>query len=220
MSEWWTYSLTDFLLFSSRTYHRLFAHYNESVWPAHIAVLALALAVLVLVRRASENATRAITAILAGLWLWVAWAFHLERYATINWAALYLAAAFAVQALLLLWHAFVARPAVMQADTLPARAGLAIFLFALLAQPGIAILFGRDWRQSEIFGLAPDPTAVATLGLLCLSARIPWLLFPIPLSWCAVTGLTLWAMEAPDALVAPIAGALALLVAAWKTAAQ
>jgi hypothetical protein len=35
-----------------------------------------------------------------------------------------------------------------------------------------------------------------------------------------MTGLTLTAMEAADALMTPIAGALALLAAAWKTGAH
>ena len=36
-SEWWTYSLSDLLLFSPRTYYRLFELYNEAVWPMHVA---------------------------------------------------------------------------------------------------------------------------------------------------------------------------------------
>jgi hypothetical protein len=31
MSEWWTYSLWDFLLFSPRTYYRLFELYNLAI---------------------------------------------------------------------------------------------------------------------------------------------------------------------------------------------
>jgi hypothetical protein len=53
-----------------------------------------------------------------------------------------------------------------------------------------------------------------------MAARVPWLLLPIPLLWCAMTGLTLWTMEAPDALVTPAAGALALIAVAWKTASR
>ena len=41
MSEWWTYSLSDFLLFSPRTYRRLFELYNAQVWPAHLVAVGL-----------------------------------------------------------------------------------------------------------------------------------------------------------------------------------
>jgi NADP-dependent 3-hydroxy acid dehydrogenase YdfG len=33
MTEWWTYRLSDFLMFSARTYRRLFELYNTEVWP-------------------------------------------------------------------------------------------------------------------------------------------------------------------------------------------
>jgi hypothetical protein len=33
MTEWWTYRLSDFLMFSARTYRRLFELYNAEVWP-------------------------------------------------------------------------------------------------------------------------------------------------------------------------------------------
>jgi hypothetical protein len=41
--------------------------------------------------------------ILATCWLFVAWAYLLARYDTINWAASYFAAGYAVEALLLVW---------------------------------------------------------------------------------------------------------------------
>jgi hypothetical protein len=121
-----------------------------------------------------------------------------------------------LQAALLLWFAL-ARTPVAAAPTQD-RIPLAVAAFAILLQPAIGPLLGRDWQQAEVFGLAPDPTAVATLALLATRARIPWLLMIIPMLWCVITGLTLWTMEAPDALVTPVAGALALVAAAWKTA--
>ena len=103
MSDWWTYSLSDFLLFAPRTYYRLFELYNDEVWPAQIAALVAGAAILALLERGGPLAGRLISVILAASWLVVAWAFHLQRYATINWAAVYFAAGFALQALLVLW---------------------------------------------------------------------------------------------------------------------
>src|SRR5438477_416793 len=99
MSEWWTYSLSDFLLFSPRTYYRLFELYNAAIWPEQIAAV-----------------------------------------------------------------------------------GLGIVL----------------------------------LALLLAAARTRWELLVIPLIWCAISGATLWTMEAPDAWVMPAAAALALLLAGYK----
>jgi hypothetical protein len=102
MSEWWTYGLRDLLLFSPDTYYRLFELYNLEWWPLQAVALALGATLWLLCRRGGERAGRAIAAILALCWLWVAWAFHDQRYASINPAADYFAWGFAVQALLLL----------------------------------------------------------------------------------------------------------------------
>ena len=216
MSEWWTYSLRDLLLFSPRTYYRQFELYNLEWWPLQLVALALGIAVLALWRRGGEQAGRAIAAILALCWLWVAWAFHGQRYASINLAAGYFAWAFVAQALLLLWFGGVRRrltPA--SAPRVQVRAGLGLLLFAVLIFPLVAPLQGRNWTQAEVFGMAPDPTALATLGVLLLAgARPAWALYPIPAAWCLISGATLWTMDAPDFAVVPLAALLAVGLAA------
>ena len=141
---------------------------------------------------------------LAACWLWVAWAFHWQRYATINWAASYFAAGFAIEALLLIWIGVVRDGLQFDSDrSAIARIGVAIFVFALIVQPLIGLLFGREWPQLEVFGVAPDPTVVATLGLLLAANRSHWIALPIPLLWCLLSGATLSVMNAADAFVLP-----------------
>jgi hypothetical protein len=219
MSEWWTYTLSDFLLFAPRTYYRLFELYNIDLWPMQVGSVVLGVVILALARGDEPWRGRAVAAILAACWLWVGWAFHIQRYATINWAAPWFGAAFVVEASLVLGvgalhDGFRFRPA---GD--PVRgAGLCIFLFALVAQPLIGPLIGRDWRQAEIFGVAPDPTVVATIGVLLLTAkRGVWPLLVIPLLWCVVGGAFLWTMGAPDAVVMPLVALIALLIMARKS---
>ena len=204
MSEWWTYQLSDFLLFSARTYYRLFERYNIEVWPAQILALAAAFALLACLLRATAWSARVAAALLAACWLWVGWAFHLERYAAINWTARYFAAAFAVEALLLLWIGVARGRVLFTPAVVKRRAGLCLLLFALFAQPLLGPLLGRPWLQMALFGLAPDPTVAATLGLLLASARVPWVLLPVPVLWCLVSGATLWTMGTPEALLMPL----------------
>jgi hypothetical protein len=66
--------------------------------------------------------------------------------------------------------------------------------------------------------MAPDPTALGTLGVALLqSTGRRWLLLAVPLLWCAIAGATLWTMGAGDAVVLPAAGVLALALAAlWR----
>ena len=218
MSEWWTYSLSDFLLFSPRTYYRLFELYNTALWPAHVLALAIGFAILaVMVRGGTQRWNRAAGVLLAACWLWVAWAFLFTRYATINWAAAWFAGLFVVQAaLLVLAGATGGNPGF---ESRLRRAGaIGLFVFALLIQPLIGPLMGRPWAQAEVFGMAPDPTALGTLGVALLqSTGRRWLLLAVPLLWCAIAGATLWTMGAGDAVVLPAAGVLALALAAlWR----
>jgi Family of unknown function (DUF6064) len=211
MSELWSYGLSDFLLFSPRVYYRLFELHNRALWPAQILTPALGVAILyLLVRRPLNRGHRAIPAILGALWIWIAWAFLWQRYATINWASAYMAPIFVMQGLSLIWIGTVRRALVFaQGREIRDFMGLAILTLSIFVYPVIAPLMGRPWWETEVFGIVPDPTALATLAVLSLSrSRTRWLLFPIPLLWCAISGATLWVMGAGDFLIAPV-GALA-----------
>ncbi|HTN65359.1 MAG TPA: DUF6064 family protein [Burkholderiaceae bacterium] len=218
MSEWWTYTPSDFLLFSARTYYRLFELYNRDVWPAQLVALALGFVILACLFSNAAWRGKVVTAILAACWLWVAWAFHAERYATINWAAHYFAIGFAVEALLLLWFGVVRTGmACTPASTPPPIAGISLFLYALIVQPLIGPMLGRPWLQLELFGMVPDPTAVATLGILLVSGRRPpWLLMVIPIVWCIISGATLWSMGSKDAGVMPVIALLVVVLLAIR----
>jgi hypothetical protein len=84
-----------------------------------------------------------------------------------------------------------------------------------VAAPG-APLIGRAWTEIEFFGIVPDPTVAATIGALLAMRRAHVALLVIPLVWCALTGLTLWAMAAADAPLMPAIGVLAVALTAWK----
>ena len=159
--------------------------------------------------------SRAVAAILATCWSWVAVAFLGHRYAKINFAATYFAWAFGlVAALLIVEGVLRGRLRFEWPADFAGKAGLWIFLFALAVEPLSAPLLGRGWRGIEIFGIAPDPTAVGTLGILLVAKgarRWPWTI--VPAIWCAMTGATLLAMKAPDACVAPAAAVLAVSLA-------
>jgi hypothetical protein len=197
MSEWWTYRPSDFLLFSSRTYWRLFDLHNAQWWPLHLLVTALALAALGW--RWRKGSARPLLLVTAAAWGFVAWTFHLQRYAGINWASGWFAAAFAVQGLLLLALATARPEPLAGAPAISSRCGLGLLLATLLLYPFAGLAFGRPLAQAEAFGLAPDPTAIATLGMLLLAPRRPrrlWrLAWVVPLLWGALSGMTHWVMQ-------------------------
>ncbi|MEZ0336231.1 MAG: DUF6064 family protein [Gemmatimonadales bacterium] len=209
MSEWWTYGLSDFLLFSSRTYYRLIERHNVGVWPAQLVTIGLGLGILWLLRRPAPARTRAISAVLAILWAWVGWMFVWRRYAGINWAAGYFVWLFVVEVALLTWIGVVrGRLAFRVGRDVIGVLGLGLAVVSVLIYPLLARLVGRDWGEAEIFGIAPDPTVVATLGLLLLATgRARWALLVAPILLCGVSAATLWAMGSPETWI--LLGALA-----------
>ena len=210
MSEWWTYTLSDLILYSSHSYYRLIELYNAAIWPAQILALLLGLVVLVLVRRGTPSSGRWIAVILAAGWLWVAFAFHAARYARLNTAAPWFGWMFAAEAALLL---VLGRSYAWPSD-FPGRAGLGIYVFALLVVPLMALVLGRGWGASEIFGIAPDPTALGTLGLSLLSrARRRWPLAILPAAWCVTTGAILSVWKISFFWVVPLLALIAVILA-------
>jgi hypothetical protein len=222
MSEWWTYSLSDFLLFSPRTYYRLFELHNAAIWPAQWVALALGmLLLLLLLFRPPPWRGWCVAAILAGGWLWNV-SFYLQQYATINWAATYFIYLFAIEALLLSWTGGIRDRFRFRQPSDPVGAvGIGLVVFAIIVHPLVGpLLLGRPWTQAEVSGVTPDPTIIATLGALVAAERPHWLLLVVPLLWCAISGATLWAMGSPDALIMPAAAGIALGATAWKLLAR
>jgi len=211
MSEWWTYSLSDFLMFSARTYYRQFALVNREWWPLPLLAIGMGAVILACMLRVRPAGARIAFALLGAAWCWVGWAYHLQRYADINTGAPYFAAAFFVQAGLLAWMAWKAPPRPEPVGT-GQRIAHPMALLALAAYPLLALLDGRSWWHGELFAFAPDPTAALTLGALVFW-RAPWLLWVIPLLCCAASSATLAALHASYAWLLP-AFALAAIVAA------
>lgn len=197
MSEWWTYRLSDFLMFSPGTYWRLVERYNRDTWPLHVVMLAAGLALWWLSARRHRFAQPAVLVVLAAIWLWVGWAFHWRRYAPINWAAAWLAAAYVLQAVLMFAVAILGISRRSGPVAPWAAAGASVFVvLGVLLYPLMGVLAGRPFIQSEVFGLMPEPTAAATLGLV-FATNLPWrgLLAAIPAMSLVLGLLTLLAFS-------------------------
>lgn len=168
------YSLSDFLMFAPATYWRSIELYHLALWPGQLLALGAGLGCLALAPRTGALPRRTALLLLAGAWLWVGWAFHAQRYATINWAASYLALAFALQAVLLAllaWWVPASGAMPAAARSVGERAGWLLAAGAVLLYPLAGALVGRPWLQSDLFGMTPEPTALATLALLPMLAR-------------------------------------------------
>jgi hypothetical protein len=196
MPEWWTYSLSDFLLFSPRTYYRMIERHNLAVWPLQVVTLGLGLGTGALLLRPTALPGRLISLILAALWGWVAVSFVWARYAGINWAAEYLVWLFVIEVSLLGYVGGVrGRLGFRWRRDAAGTLGIALLLSAVVVYPMLAPAQGRGWQQAETFGIAPDPTVVATLGLMLLGENgSHWSLLVAPVLWCLISGATLFAL--------------------------
>ncbi|RJT41356.1 hypothetical protein D3227_06060 [Mesorhizobium waimense] len=216
MSEWWTYRPEDFLLFSPRVYWRMFELQNEALWSLHLVTVAAGLAIFMFLLRRPNRDSGWIGLLLAALWVFVGWTFLWNRYVAINWAIFYVAPLFAFQAVVLLIAAIMPGGLRLDRRDVAGWTGLLFAAAGLVLYPLFPPLVGRPWTSAEVFGIAPDPTVIVTLGLL-LAARgklLP-LLFPIPSLWCLLSGVTLWTMDdrqawLPLVMVAIVLAALGL----------
>jgi hypothetical protein len=195
MTDWWTYGLSDFLMFSPRVYWRLVARHNAAGWPGQVLALAAVAALPLLLRAPGSVARgRAALGLLALAWAWVGWAFAWRLYAEIFLGAAWLAGACALQVLGLLLVA-ACRPAEARESSAPGLPSW-ILLGAALLYPLLAPLTGHPWDEAEVFGFMPDPTALATLGVLAALRWPPswarWVLGIVPVLTLLLGTATRW----------------------------
>lgn len=218
MADWLTYTLSDFLPFSRPTYLRLFEIYNARFWPAVVLGLALGLWMLWSLRRPTATRVRLSSALLGACWLWIAWAFLSKSYAPLIWAANYAAVAFAVQGSLLLAAGIARlRRGSPEGSAPTPRFAYGMLVLAVLLMPILGFLLHRPWTGLELFGTAPDPTVLATLGLLALIApHRRHLLMIVPAAWSLISGLTLLALGDPLWPLLPTAVIASITASFWQ----
>lgn len=199
------------LSFSPEAFVALFETYNRAVWPAPVVAYALGLAALFLAWRPVPGGSRWIAAILALMWAWNGIAYHLIHFTEINFVAPVFAAAFVLQAVLFGWAAAKGGLAFRFRPDPAGWTGMGLALFAMAGYPLLATFAGHGWPKTAMFGIAPCPTTVFTLGLLLLAeGRASWSLLAIPLLWTLVGGSAAWLLGMPEDISLLVAGAAAL----------
>lgn len=202
MSDWWTYHLSDFLLFSPAAYWALFEQENTALWPAPILAVGLACVLIAAALRPTDRSCAVAFALIAVAWAWVGWSFMWHRYAGINWAARYATPAFVLQAAIMFGLGIAQRFLSTPWGRTPMRFwGIAIIGYAALLHPLWSVLSDRPLSTAEVVGLAPDPTAIATVGAAFVVSRgvVQWIILIVPTVWLATSATTMFAMGEPQA---------------------
>lgn len=185
-----TYAFADFVPFTADVYKATMRSYNQDWWPVQLFTLALGIFVYwVAFSFPREQRSRIVGLALGICWAWIGWAWYLNVYSDLNWAGTYFAGACFVQAALLIGMGLAGR---LDATYGGKRRefGLEVAGFGIAAYAAWALLSGKAWADSLVFGHDPQATAVVTLGLVFLTARPAWPLMFVPIAICAVAGIT------------------------------
>lgn len=173
--------------FTPEQFFAVFAQYNLAVWPMQLLFYALALTVLVLAVKETRYSARAISAILACLWLWMGLVYHLRYFSSINPAAYVFGGLFILQAGFFLWLGVLTQKLWFRFHPNSyAIVGTLFILYGLVIYPILGHLSGHRYPFMPTFGL-PCPTTIFTLGLLLWTDRkFPKFLLVIPVMWALI----------------------------------
>jgi hypothetical protein len=163
-------------------------------------------------------AARAAAAVLALFWVWNGLAYHLAFFAPVNPAAYGFAALFVVQGMLFLGYGTIAGRLRFAGRTdWQDVLGLLLIAYAALVYPALGYLFGHAWPHAPMFGVAPCPTTIFSIGILILAAgALPLWLVALPVVWAGIGGTAAVLLNVPEDFGLLLAGVLgAVLLPPW-----
>lgn len=203
------------LPFSQDQFFAVMAAYNEAVWPAQWLMVALALAMVALVLRRPAQAGRPVAFGLALLWAWMAAAYHLAFFRSINPAAPLFAGLSLAAALVFLWSGGLRGGLQFRTgSSATARLGLVVIALALVGYPAAGHYLGHRYPATPTFGL-PCPTTLFTFGLLLMATPdLRKSMIIGPLAWALIGSTAAFALGVTQdlALIAvAVAGVYLLL---------
>ncbi len=207
------------LPYSIEVFFAAMAEYNRLWFPeAGLLVLAMAVVFALAARplpRRPEASARLVGALLAAAWVWVGAAHQMQHMATLNFLAPIYGRAWIVQgALIALSCTILGRVRFRFSGDTRGRTGLVLALFGLIGYPLAVLSLGYDWRAVPLAGLAPEPTAIFTAGILAAArarngAHPPVHLFVLPLGWAGVAGVSATLLDFPLDYTVPVAAVAA-----------
>lgn len=201
------------LPFTTGQFFGVFARYNQGVWPAQIALNALALTCIGLAFLGSATAGRWISALLALLWFWVAVIYHFAFFSGINPAARVFGAVSFAGGLVFLWLGTLKGALRFSPAGWRGAIGGLLIAYALVGYPLLGHLLGHRYPASPTFGV-PCPTTIFTLGLLLFaSPAAPRLAFVVPILWAAVGSVAAFSLGVVEDFGLLAAGVVAVAAA-------
>lgn len=189
----------------------VFVAYNAAIWPAQVGAYVLA---VVAIAALWLNQPRRIVSILAVMWLWNAIGYHYMFFSTINPAAPLFAGFFALEAVVFAACAVTTNVVSFRIGRdVRTTVGLSFIAYAMIIYPALRLWAGHGFMAGPMFGVAPCPTTIFTIGILLL-ARGPWVVWlsVVPIMWSVVGLAAVLQLGMVEDFALPIAGLVLLLV--------
>ena len=175
-------------------YFDLFGAYNETYLIMIVLTSVLAIIALLMVFRKSEYSNRVISFTLAFLWLWIGIVFGILVFGPFptvlagiemsgSWYLF--GSIFVIHGIIMLYFGVI-KDTTSYSWKPGSRhfIGLFIIVFGLVIYPFVGVLTGRVFPEYPVFGIAPCPVTLFTIGLLLWSDKKPSLpLMAIPIFW-------------------------------------
>ena len=173
---------------SVEDFYTMFLEYNLAVWPMPVVMYVLAVAILFLMMKKKSWSDTAVLFILSLYWLWAAVVFSLMYFSKFSPAFYGTGFLFAVQGVLFFLNGtgVGVKPRLSFQYRKDARGwmGILFILYAMIAYPLIGWATSHAYPAGPIFGTAPCPMSIYTVGMLLLTdKKIPILLLIIPCIW-------------------------------------
>jgi hypothetical protein len=173
------------LPFTEAEFLGVFRDYNEAIWPFQVVAYALGTLVVLALATRWRWSTRAVFSVLGVLWLFAGLVYHLTFFVEVNTAATLFGILFVAQGIVFLVMAYLHEDALREFrwDVL-GLAAAAMIVYAMVVYPILGHLAGHGYPEAPVFGVAPCPLTIFTLGVLLLVERdvSRWLVV-IPVIW-------------------------------------
>jgi hypothetical protein len=201
------------LPFTPGEFFQVFREYNDTVWPAQLLLVVLALAAVLFALRPLRRSGEMIATVLAILWSWLALAYHLAFFASINPLAYVFSALSLAGAFVFLWEGLYRKKVQFRwTGDLRSIVGIALVGFSLVIYPAWSWSVGHAYPAMPTFGL-PCPTTIFTIGMLAfLLPPYPRSLFIVPILWCLIGAQAAFLLGVTEDLSLIVAGVVGLLL--------
>jgi hypothetical protein len=174
--------------FTIDEFFAVFTRYNAAIWPMQLVAYALGAIAIVALLADLRRGKPVILAVLAAFWLWNGIAYPWTFFAEINPAAYGFGAMFVLQGIV-----FAATAVTRNSLQFERSGGLrgvvawALIIYAAVIYELLGYAAGHGLMNGPLFGVAPCPMTIFTMGVLLMASGRPaiWLSI-IPIAWALV----------------------------------